>query len=52
MVEVPIHIELKVKATGKFIRDFEAHIWTFDDDGLVRRFRHLVDTQQYVLATK
>jgi hypothetical protein len=47
MVAVPIHLELRVKATGKTIRDLEAHLWTFGDDGLVRRMRHFVDTEQF-----
>jgi ketosteroid isomerase-like protein len=51
MVAVPIRLELRVKATGRVIRDLEAHLWTFGDDGLVRRMRHFVDTQQFALAT-
>ncbi len=48
---MPIRLELRVKATGRVIRDLEAHLWTFGDDGLVRRMRHFVDTQQFALAT-
>lgn len=48
MVMVPIQIELIHKATGRRVRDFEAHLWTFGADGLVSRFRHLVDSAQYV----
>ena len=51
MVAVPVHIELIVKANGKRIRDLEMHLWTFDSDGRVSRFRHLVDTHQHALAT-
>lgn len=47
LVAVPIHIELRVRATGRTIRDLEAHLWTFGDDGRVARLRHLVDTQQF-----
>lgn len=50
LVAVPIHFEARVKATGHTIRDLEAHLWTFDGDGLVQRFRHLVDTRQFALA--
>lgn len=46
-VAVPIAIELVHKASGRRIRDLEAHLWTFGADGLVARFRHLVDTRQY-----
>jgi ketosteroid isomerase-like protein len=51
MVAVPIQLELRVKANGKTIKDLEAHLWTFGDDGLVTRFRHFVDSRQFALAT-
>jgi ketosteroid isomerase-like protein len=51
MVAVPVQLELLVKANGRRIRDLEAHLWTFGEDGLVTRFRHLVDTHQFALAT-
>jgi ketosteroid isomerase-like protein len=51
MVFVPVRIELRVRATGRIIRDLEAHLWTFAADGKVSRFRHFVDTQQFALAT-
>lgn len=51
MVAVPINLELRVKATGKVIKDLEAHLWTFGDDGRVTRMRHLVDTHQFALAS-
>jgi len=50
LVAVPIQLELRVKATGKVIRDLEAHLWTFGADGRVARMRHFVDTQQFALA--
>jgi ketosteroid isomerase-like protein len=50
LVAVPIHLELRVKATGKLIRDLEAHLWTFGNDGLITRLRHLADTRQFELA--
>jgi ketosteroid isomerase-like protein len=50
MVAVPIHLELRVKANGKRIRDLEAHLWTFGDNGLATRIRHLIDTHQFALA--
>jgi ketosteroid isomerase-like protein len=52
MVCVPIHLELKVKANGKVIRDLEAHLWSFGADGAVKRFRHLCDTAQFAAATE
>jgi ketosteroid isomerase-like protein len=50
MVAVPVDLELLVKATGRRIKDVEAHLWTFGDDGLVTRFRHLADTRQFAQA--
>lgn len=50
LIAVPIHIALRVKATGKTIKDLEAHLWTFGADGLITRLRHLADTQQFALA--
>jgi hypothetical protein len=34
------------------IEEDEAHIWYFDTQGQVRRFRHRVDTQQHQTAYK
>ena len=40
-----------VKATGRRVVDEdEVHIWYFNDDGLVARFCHKVDTQQHARA--
>ena len=50
LVAVPIHLELRVKKTGKIIKDLEMHLWTFGDDGLVKRMRHLTDTRQFSQA--
>jgi ketosteroid isomerase-like protein len=50
LVAVPIHVELRVKASGKRIKDLEAHLWTFGADGMITRMRHLADTQQFVSA--
>jgi hypothetical protein len=49
-VVATIFVDLTVKATGGTIRDLEAHLWTFDDDGKVARFKHLADTHQHVRA--
>ena len=51
MVAVPIDLRLRVKATGLIIRDIEMHLWTFDADGRVSRFRHIVDTRQFAEAS-
>ncbi len=52
MVAVPVHLELVYKANGRRIRDLEMHLWTVGPDGLVSRFRHLVDTLQFAQATR
>jgi hypothetical protein len=46
-----VDLEMTVKATGKRIveRD-EVHIWRLNEQGLVQRFRHRVDTRQQALA--
>jgi hypothetical protein len=46
-----IDIEYTVKATGKrVVEEDEAHIWHFDEQGRVARFRHRIDTLQHTLA--
>ena len=46
-----IDIEMTVKRTGKRIAEHdEAHIWRFNDAGMVVRFRHCADTYQQALA--
>ena len=47
-----IQIEATVRATGKTVKDYELHVWTFGADGKVARFRHVVDTHQHFLATR
>jgi uncharacterized protein len=36
---------------GRFA-DEELHLWTFDEDGLVARFRHYIDTAKHVAAAR
>jgi ketosteroid isomerase-like protein len=47
-----IDIEAKIRSTGKPIKDVEIHLWTFNDAGKVKYFRHVVDTHQHLLASK
>jgi ketosteroid isomerase-like protein len=47
MVAALIHVELRHRESGRTFRDLECHLWTFGPDGLVRRFRHFVDTRQF-----
>jgi ketosteroid isomerase-like protein len=41
-----------VRATGKSVRDYELHTWTFGPSGKVEKFRHVVDTHQHWLASR
>lgn len=48
-----VDVEATVNATGKRIREEdEVHIWYFDEEGKVTRFRHQVDTLQHYLANQ
>ncbi len=51
-VIVMINIEATIRSTKKPIHDLEFHLWTFDEQGKVRTFRHVVDTHQHVVASK
>ena len=51
VVVVLVDIEFTVTATAKrVVEEDEVHIWHFDDQGKVARFRHRADTQQHALA--
>ena len=51
IVVVLLDVEFTVKATGKRVfEEDEIHIWWFDAEGKVARFRHRVDTQLHQLA--
>ena len=52
MAAAVIHIEIAVRATGRVISDVELHLWTFDAQGKVARFRHVADTHQHWLALR
>ena len=52
MAAAVIHVEIAVRATGRVINDVELHLWTFDAQGKVARFRHVVDTHQHWLAAR
>jgi ketosteroid isomerase-like protein len=51
-IVVMIELEAKIRSTGKAIQDLEFHLWTFDEQGKVRTFRHVADTHQHFLASK
>jgi ketosteroid isomerase-like protein len=51
LVVALVDIEFTVKATGKrVVEEDEVHIWRFDAQGKVARFRHRSDTHQHHLA--
>jgi ketosteroid isomerase-like protein len=53
VVVVLIDVEFTVRATGKrVVEEDEVHIWHFDADGKVSRFRHQVDTLQHFSACR
>lgn len=47
-----IIIEADVLATGGHFRDEEIHLWTFDEQGKVIRFRHYNDTAKHIAAAR
>jgi len=47
-----IALEAKVRSTGKPIKDIDIHLWSFNDQGKVKSFRHVLDTHQHLLASK
>jgi ketosteroid isomerase-like protein len=52
MAAAVIHVQIAVRATGRIINDVELHLWTFDAQGKVARFRHVADTHQHWLALR
>ena len=52
-VVVLLDIDFVVTVTGKrVLEEDEIHIWHFDDQGQVARFRHRADTLQQALACR
>lgn len=48
-----VDVEMIVKASGrKVIEEDEVHIWRFDGQGRIIRFRHRVDTHQHLMALR
>ena len=53
LVVVLIDLDATVRATGRrVVEDDEVHIWYFDSNGVVSKFRHRVDTHQHWTAYK
>jgi ketosteroid isomerase-like protein len=51
-VAVEFVIDTTVTQTGKRMQDEEVHLWTFDEQGRVTRFRHYVDTAKHIAASQ
>ena len=51
-VAAEIAIEVSMPDTGARLHDEELHLWTFDEDGKVTRFRHYVDTAKHIAASR
>lgn len=52
-VVVLLDLEFTGRSTGKrVVEPYEVHIWRFNDQGEVQRFRHRVDTWQSAMALK
>lgn len=51
MVAVPIAVTVWHRGTGREMRDVEVHLWTFGENGLVQRLRHVLDTRQFAWMT-
>jgi uncharacterized protein len=49
-VVAEILIEADVPAAGSHFRDEELHLWTFNEEGKVVRFRHYLDTAKHIAA--
>lgn len=43
-------IDYTYRPTGQRVRDEELHLWTFDEQGKVARFRHYIDTAKHLRA--
>ena len=50
-VAAVIVIDAELPSGARF-RDEEMHLWTFDGDGKVARFRHYVDTAKHIAASR
>lgn len=48
-----VHLEATVRATGKRVVELgEVHLFHFNQQGLVQRFRHAADTWQHAMALR
>ena len=43
-VGVVLRLESRLKKNGLLLKNDSVHVWTFDDQGLVKRYQHFNDT--------
>jgi ketosteroid isomerase-like protein len=46
--QVAVEFELDAIVNGRELREQEVHLWTFDGQGRVTRFRHYLDTAKHI----
>jgi hypothetical protein len=51
-VAVEFTIDATVRASGRRLFEEEMHLWSFDADGNVVRFRHYLDTARHIEAAR
>lgn len=49
-VAAEVLMDTEIPATGGSFRDEEIHLWNFDENGKVVRFRHYIDTAKHIAA--
>jgi ketosteroid isomerase-like protein len=51
-VAVECILEVDIPSTGGHFKEDEIHLWSFDGQGQVIRFRHFADTAKHIEAAK
>lgn len=51
-IAAEIEIDFVYPPTGAHVFEQEIHLWTFNDQGKVSRFRHYLDTAKHIAAAK
>jgi ketosteroid isomerase-like protein len=45
-----VYLDATFKPTGKSLKDFEIHLFTFNDKGEINGFKHFLDTAKHIEA--
>ena len=51
-IAAEIYLDAEIPATGGHLKGDEMHLWSFDEQGKVIRFRHYADTAKHMAAAK